>query len=182
MNSKYYYIEAVRTWQDVNRKLKHFAECCYHVSNRETRALAEDCGCSVDTIENYRNAWTLYTELGGEKSERFGFLWDTASISLWVKAAQMRRKLEIPLERTADYLETAIKEDMTRDQFAAVVDEKENKTPKWARALQSVAAKLSTIEARWVTSMPDDKRERYHKAVRDFQAALEEIAGEVKAV
>ena len=136
----------------------------------------------MDTIENYRNAWTLYLELGGEKSERFGFLWDTASIGLWVKAAQMRRKLEIPLERTADYLEEAAKENLTRDQFASIVDEKENKTPRWMRALQSVAEKLGKIEARWVTSMPDDKRERYHKAVRDFQAALEEIAGETEAV
>ena len=167
-----YYLEAVRAWQNSNKNLKHFAECCYHVSNRETQALAQDCGCSVDTIEKYRLAYTLYTEL--ETSAQGGFLWDSANISLWVKAAQLRQRLEIPLEKTQEYLSTAVEHNMTRESFAAHVDEKENKVPKWIRVIHDISRKLKRDD--WATEIPHDLRDRYNRARDELAAVLDEIA------
>ena len=175
-----YYLEAVRAWQNSNKNLKHFAECCYHVSDRATQALAKDCGCSVDTIENYRNAWTLHLELG--ESERVRKAWDSATIALWVKAAQLRQRLEMTPERTFEYLETAIQSNMTRESFAAHVDTKENKTPQWIRRLKAAISHLRPSRDDWKTEMPFELRQRYDKAVSRFTAELEEIAQEAEVV
>jgi len=177
MNTKEYYLEAVSAWKQANKKLKHFAECCYHVSDRETQALAADCGCSVDTIENYRRAYVLYTELGRDASELVREAWDSASIALWVKAAQLRTRLELPLDKTFEYLSVAIDHNMTRESFAAHVDGKENNTPKWIRRLQQAIRLLAPSKDDYKSSdIPPLARERYDRAVETFVHELEEIA------
>lgn len=180
MNTNEYYLEAVRTWDEINKKGKHFAECCWHVSNRMTKALAEDCGCSVDTIENYRNAYALYQQM---TSERIGsLLWDSASVQLWVKAAQLKNRLGLSVERTLEYLQTAAENNMTRDSFAAHVDEKENNTPKWIRRLRQAIKTLSPSKYDYKSEMPPVARERYEKAVTWFVAELDAIAKENEEV
>jgi hypothetical protein len=176
LSSTEYYLEAVRAWQQANKNLKHFARCCYHVSNRETQALAADCGCSVDTIEKYRMAYSLYTEL--ETSAQGGFLWDSANISLWVKAAQLRQRLDIPLDTVHEYLETAIDHNMTRESFAAHVDGKENKTPIWIRRLRNAIKVLSPSKQDFKSEMRPDLRERYDTAVERFSSELQAIIRE----
>ncbi len=177
MNTQDYYLEAVRTWKDMNKKGKHFAECCWHVSDRQTKALAEDCGCSADTIENYRNAYTLYQQI---TSERVGsLLWDSASIQLWVKAAQLKSRLGLSVGVTAEYLRTAAAHNMNRNQLAAHVDEKENHVPKWIRRLRSAIKFLSPSKDDYKSpDMPVQARERYDKAVEWFVGELEAIASE----
>ena len=174
-----YYILAVSAWQQANRSLKHFAECCYHVSDRQTQVLAQDCGCSVDTIENYRNAYTLYTELGGDTSEPARKLWEHSSIALWVKAAQLRIRLSLSTDKILDYLQTASENNMTREQFAAQVDNAENDTPMWLRRLRSAIKFLKPSRDDYKgADMPPEVRERYDKAVEWFVSELEQIAGE----
>jgi len=181
MNTNDYYIEAVSAWQQANRNLKHFAECCYHVSGTATQALAQDCGCSVDTIENYRNAYTLFIELDGEISERVRKFWGQANISLWIKAAQIRIRLYLPLSTIWEYLQTATLEHMTRETFAAHVDEKENDTPKWIRRLKSAIRFLAPSRYDYKSEMPPLLQRRYDQAVAVFVAELEAIAGEAEA-
>jgi hypothetical protein len=180
MNENYCYMEAVRAWQNANRNLKHFAECCYYVADRQTLALAQDCKCSVDTIENYRNSYALYMSLGGSDSEPVRECWEEANAALWVKAAQLRSRLELPLDKTWEYLQTATVENMTRESFAAHVDERENDTPKWIRRLRSAIRFLTPSKDDYKSGMPPELQERYDRAVAAFVAELEEIA-EVRA-
>ena len=183
MNTNDYYMEAVRTYQEINKNYKHFSECCYRVHNRQTQELAQDCGCSVDTIENYRNAYTLYIEMGGPLIQTEGYAsepvrkcWEKANIALWVKAAQLRIRLNLSLNKTWDYLQTASLANMTRESFAAHIDEKENATPKWIRRLQSVIRFLSPSKYDYKSELPPEMQERYDRAVSAFVAELQEIA------
>jgi hypothetical protein len=170
-----YYLEAVSAYQQANKSLKHFAECCYHVSDRETKALAQDCKCSVDTIENYRNAYTLFIELGGETSEPVRKLWERTNIALWVKAAQLRIRLSLSLPTTQDYLETASRNNMTRESFAAHVDEKENNTPKWIRRLQSVISRLAPIKQDYRSEIPAELQTEFDAALDEFIRRLQKL-------
>ncbi len=178
MKQNDYYLEAVRTWHEMGKKGKHFAECCWHVSDRQTKALAEDCGCSSDTIENYRNAYALYQAT----PERIGsVLWDSASVQLWVKAAQLKSRLELSVDVTMEYLQTASTHNMNRNQLAAHVDEKENHTPKWIRRLRSAIKFLAPSKDDYKSpDMPEQARERYDKAVTWFVGELEAIANETE--
>lgn len=160
-------------WQAANRDLKLFAECCYHVSGRETAALAADCGLSVDAIEGYRLAYALKIELDGIRAG--SEVWEKSNISLWVKAARMRRSLGMDLEKIAEYLEVAANEQMTREQFAAHVDEKENRIPRWARRLNTIWKSLQKMNDDYKSEMPPPIRERYERAVKAFAEELEAI-------
>jgi len=174
-----YYTEAVRAWQNANRNLKLFAKCCAQVNDRQTKALAADCKVKEDTIENYRLAYWLYTEIQGmahENASEPDRIWEEANISLWVKAARLRTSLKLPLAKAWDYLKTAADEGMTREQLGAHVDEKENDTPHWLRRLRSVIRMLMPARDDWKTELPPEKRERYERAVEQFTAELKAIA------
>jgi len=176
MNQNEYYIAAVESWQKANRSLKDFALHCYHVSDRQTLALAQDCGCSYETVNNYRNAYTLFVELEGLTLYPVTETWEQAHISLWVKAAQLRKSLNLSIHKTWDYLQTATLANMTRESFAAHVDEKENDTPKWIRRLQSIISRIAPSKDDWKTEMSPAARDRYDRAVAAFVHELEEIA------
>lgn len=176
MNTQEYYLEAVRAWQQANRNLKHFAECCAKVSGAQTEALAADCKVSIDTIESYRRAYWLYEELM-DKSER-ARIWEQANITLWVKAAQLRTRFDLSLEKTWDYLEIANDVHMTRESFAAHVDEKENNTPKWIRRLRQAIRFLAPSKNDYKSDMPPELQTRYEQAVTAFVSELQAIAGE----
>jgi len=181
MNNNDYYLAAVAAMEGANKKLKLFAECCYHVSDRQTLALALDCKCSVDTVENYRRAYYLYTVLGGDDSEPARQVWEHAPAALWVKAAQLWTRLELSPEKVFEYLETASEEGMTREQMAAVVDEKENHTPKWVRGIRHAIRFLTSSKNSWKTELPMDVRTRYDKAVDNFTKELQAIAESIQA-
>ena len=173
MNQADWHIKAVTHWQKSQKDLKLFSEACYNVENK--LPLADDCQCSVRTVQLYAAAWSLYQEMGREfTNETVSHLWEKGEISLWRKAPQLRSTLGLSLKKTYKYLETAIADGVNRDQFAAVVDGKENKSPVWERVLQSVVKRLSSPA--WITSMPTDKRKRYEAAVTWFANELLEIA------
>lgn len=174
MKQDEYFFEAVKSWRQANKNLKHFAECCWHVSDRQTLALAQDCGCSPDTIANYRNAYVLFVELEGYRTR--SAVWEKSPIALWVKAAQLRTRLNLSLAKTWDYLQTASEEGMTREQLAAHVDSVENNTPRWIRRLRSAIRFLSPSKDDWKIEMDMGQRERYDRAVIAFVAELEEIS------
>lgn len=160
MSEKEYHFEAVRAWQSANRNLKHFAECCYHVEDKI--ALAADCCCTVRTVQLYAAAWSLYQELIHEyKSETVSLLWERGEISLWRKAPQLRSTLGLSLDKTYDYLQEAINNDMTRETFAAHVDTKENKLPNWVRRLRSIADKLRLLRDDYKTEIPHEYRAEF---------------------
>lgn len=179
MTTNDYYIEAVRTWQQSNKNLKHFAECCAMVDGKRTAALAADCKASVDTIQNYRNAYILYQQLvtNLETSEP-ARIWDEANVSLWVKAAQLKTRLGLSLEKVFEYLQTANEHNMTREQMAAVVDEKENKVPQWLRRIRHAIRILFPTRDDWKTEMPMEKRTRYEEATGRYVKELQAIAEE----
>lgn len=176
MTEQDWHITAVNAWQNANRNLKQFAEACANVSNHKTAALAADCGCSVDTVERYRNAWKLYQELERENFRTVRKLWEDGNIALWRKAPELRARLGLSLEKTYDYLQTGIENGMSRETFSAHIDEKENTTPKWLRVLQRVTDLLRRDD--WMVEMPIEKRERYEQARERFTAELEEIGRE----
>jgi len=171
-----HHIEAVRAWRQANKDLKHFAECCWHVDESDTKAVADDCKCSHDTVTNYRNAYGLYLDFGGDGYEPARNIWEEANIALWVKAARLRSSLELSNWKTWEYLQTAALEGMTREQLGAHVGEKENDTPHWLRRLRSVIRMLMPARADWKTELPPEKRARYEKAVAEFTAELKAIA------
>lgn len=172
-----HYTEAVRIWQQANKDLKHFSMCCALVDGRRTAFLAQDCKVSVDTIENYRNAYILFQHLqiNLETSEP-ARIWEEANISLWVKAAQLKKRLNLSVAKTFEYLQTASDENMTRESFAAHVDEKENDTPKWIRRILHAVRILKPSKDDWKTEMPIEKRTRYEQATARYVGELEEIA------
>jgi hypothetical protein len=174
MNNEEYYFEGVIAWQDANKNLKHFAECCYHVPNRT--ALAADCKCSPRTVEYYAAAWSLYQELLREYGETVSRLWEDGEISLWRKSPQLRSTLHLSLEKTYEYIKTAIANSMTREQLAAHVDNAENDTPRWIRRLQSIIRLISPSKWDYKSELPPEVHVRYDCAVAAFVAALEEIA------
>jgi len=169
-----YYVEAVRIWQESNHRLKRFAECCANVDGKRTAALASDCGVSVDTIENYRNAYKLYYSMC--ESEPVRKAWKTANAALWVKAAQLKDRLGLTNEKVIEYLIIAKESNMSRETFSAHVVTKEDKTPQWLRRLRWVASKLRPSKDDWKTEMPFEKQERYNKAVEWFTDELKAIA------
>jgi len=171
-----YYFEAVRTWQQNDKNLKKFSYLCAMVDGRETASLAEDCGVSVDTIEQYRNAWRLYYMMGGEESDPARKLWESASIMLWKKAAQFWGRLDLSIETITDYLETGNEHNMTREQFSAHIDEKENDTPKWIRRLQHAIKFLRPSRNDYKSEMPPHVQKRYDEAVEVFVNELQQIA------
>lgn len=172
-----YYIEAVRTWQQANKDLKHFAECCAKVHGNKTQALAQDCKVSVDTIENYRNAFILYQQIKiMEETSEPARIWIESNITLWVKAHQLKERLKLSLEKTFEYLQIASVHNMTRESFAAHVDEKENKTPKWIRRIRHAISILFPSKDDWKTEMPIEKRTRYEEATARYVEELREIA------
>ena len=170
-----YYTEAVFAWQKANKNLKHFAECCYHVDNKI--ALAADCCCSVRTIQFYAAAWSLFLELSREyEATSVSLLWERGEISLWRKAPELRSRYELSLAQTRDYLETAVENNMTRESFAAHVDEKENDTPQWIRRLQSICASLKKISGDYKgADMPGAAQERLRQANEWYANELNEI-------
>lgn len=172
-----YYIEAVSTWQQSDKNLKHFAECCANVDGNRTLALAQDCKCSVDTIENYRRAYRLYYFLEVEiESEPVRKLWQSAHISLWVRAAKLQKSLNLSNAKTMEYLQIASEEGMSRETFAAHVDTKENHTPQWIRRIRHAARILFPAKNDWVEEIPLERRERYRKATDWYISELEAIA------
>lgn len=173
-----YYLEAVATAQELSKKQKHFAECCANVSGKRTQALAQDCGLSVDSIEQYRNTYFLYTTLQDyfRTSERVRKLWETAPFHLWRVAAQLHVRLNLSLDKTLEYLATAGKQRMTREQFAAHVDEKENDTPKWKRRLLSAMRLLKPSKDDYKSEMPPKAQARYEQWISYSARELEEIA------
>jgi len=174
-----HYVEAVRLWQASNKNMRLFAQCCAMVDGRKTSALAADCKVSVDFIEAHRNAYRLYCEIKTNiELPLVTEVWDKANEGLWVKAAQLRTRLDMTLDKTWDYLQIASDEGMSRETFAAHVDTKENHTPQWLRRLKWVASKLFPSKDDWKTEMPIEKRERYDHAVAVFTAELKAIAEE----
>lgn len=172
-----YYIEAVRTWQQANKDLKKFSQCCAMVDGRRTQALAQDCKVSVDTIENYRNAYILYQQIDIElETSEPVRIWDEANIALWVKAHHLKTRLKLSNEVIFDYLKTASEHNMTRESFAAHVDEKENDTPKWIRRIRHAIHVLFPSRNDWKTEMPIEKRTRYDEATARYVEELKEIA------
>jgi len=177
-----YYIDAVELSQRIDRDYKCFAFCCAQVSGARTAALAEDCKTSPSSIEKYRNAYALKTRFEIDyKSERVTKLWDSASMSLWRKAAELESSLNLSLEMIWDYLQTASEEGMSRDTFAAHVDTKENKTPQWIRRLKSFIRILSPIKNDYRSEMPAGVRARFDEALNEFIEKIQEIA-EAEAV
>ena len=180
MNTQDYYLEAVRAWQSANQNLKRFAECCYHVKDKD--GLAEDCGVKLRTVQYYAAAWSLYQELLLEyPNATVALMWERGEISLWRKAPELRSQLQLSLAQTKDYLETAIDHHMTRESFSAHVDEKENDTPKWIRRLRSAIKFLSPSKGDYKSEMPPHVQERYNQAVAWFVNELDEIAEMEKA-
>jgi len=175
MNQQEYYFEAVQAWKNINKYGKHFAECCYHVEDKNS--LAVDCGCSVRTIQYYAAAWSLYQEMVYEfQNETVSLMWEQGEIQLWRKAPELRKQLGLSLEQTKEYLATAISENMTRESFSAHVDEKENKIPKWIRRLQDIARKLRPMKYDWKTEIPVTYRAEFEQATEQYAAVLEKIA------
>lgn len=170
-----YYTEAVRSYQQANKNLKHFAECCAHLADDRLPSLAVDCGVSQKTVNNYRDAYLLYVELG-RNVEAVSKLWQTGNISLWVKAAQLQTQLNLPSDKIEEYLGIAVDNSMTRESFAAHVDEAENHTPKWIRRLQQAIRFLKPTRSDYKADMPPILQERYDAAVAAFVAELEAIA------
>ena len=178
MNQNDYYIWAVTAWQNGDKQYKRFAECCYYVADRETQALAADCKCSVDTIERYRNAYTLFLELGGAENPTCAEVWEQANISLWVKAASLRRKLNITSAQIFDYLRTASENGMTREQMAANVEEIESHIPQWVRRITGVIKSLNKSLTDYKSDLTPEQQEKYQAAVTRFMADLEELMAE----
>ena len=172
-----YYLEAVRTWQQSDKNLKHFAECCANVDGTRTLALAQDCKCSVDTIENYRNAYALYYRL--IELPNSSEVWREAHISLWVKAAKLQKVLGLSDEKIMDYLQTASEEGMSRETFAAHVDNKENHIPQWQRRILHVVKLLTGTRHDWKSEMPPELQKRFDEATEIYSTALQQIADAV---
>ncbi len=172
-----YYLEAVELSQRIDRDYKRFAFCCAQVSGHRTAALAADCKMSTSTIEKYRNAYALKVRFGiDRKAERVTKLWNAAPMSLWRKAAELESSLGLSLDTIWDYLVTASLHNMTRESFAAHVDEKENDTPKWLRRLRSIVSRLAPSRDDYKSEMPPEIRTRYDLAVAVFVAELQAIA------
>lgn len=171
-----WHIRAVDHWQKANQNLKLFAEDCYNVENKQ--ALADDCQCSSRTIQLYAAAWGLYQELLETYGETVSLLWERGEISVWRKAPQLQNSLGLTLDKTYDYLKTAIEHGMNRDSFAAHVDNKENSTPQWARRILHAIKILLPTNMDWIVGMPRDKRAKYQRATDAYIQALKEIAEE----
>lgn len=175
-----YYIEAVHTYQQANKNLKHFAYLCAMVDGKKTAALADDCKCSVDTIEQYRNAYVLRMRMEIElESEHVRKLWESVNIDVWKKAAQLWSRLDLTTSQMSEYLIVADEHGMSRDSFAAHVDEKENKLPKWIRVIRGIARSLRRDD--WMTEIPHSLRDEYVEKRDALASVLERIAEAVEA-
>lgn len=170
-----YYFEAVRTWQQANRNLKHFAECCANVSGRETAALAADCGLSPDSIEQYRSVYSLYYR--NIESEPVRKLWESAPMHIWRAAVKLQARYNLTDDQTVDYIDTG--REMTRESFSAHVDERENKLPKWIRVIRDIARSLRRDD--WMTEIPHSLRDEYVEKRDALASVLERIAEAVEA-
>ena len=166
-----YHREAVETWQQANRNLKHFAACCAMVSGKKTAALAADCGLSPDSIELYRNVYSLYYR--NMESEPVRKLWETAPMHIWRAAVKMQKTYNLTDEEAIEYIHTG--KDMTRESFSAHVDNKENKLPQWVRRFKRLGRTISRMLGDWMTEIPAGKREQFQQAADNFAQELQKI-------
>jgi len=172
-----WYAEAVRSRKGSDDKLKHFAECCAMVSGERTKDLAADCLCSVDTIEQYRNAYRLFVVLETNiESEQVRKLWEARPIEIWKSAAKIWGRYDLSPQVVFDYIEDA--EGMSRESFSAHVDEKENKTPKWLRRLRGVAKSLCNMGDDWKTEIEPELRDEFDAWTEQGAELLDRIAKE----
>jgi thymidylate synthase ThyX len=171
-----YYAEAVRTWQGANRDLKHFAECCALVDGHQTAALATDCRLSVDSIEAYRNAYSLYYSFDVEASETVR-MWEQGNISLWLAAAKRRNSIEP--DALKDYLSDAVENGATVEAFRVALDNHNRTKPEWTERLRKLVKTLFKLRTDYKSiDMPPAIRERFERAVQVFEMELQAIAEE----
>ena len=166
-----YYLEAVQTWQQANRDLKHFSACCAMVKGRQTSALAADCGLSPDSIELYRNTYSLYYR--NIESEPVRKLWELAPMHIWRAAVKIQNRYALSDSETLEYISEG--KEMTRESFSTHVENKENKEPQWIRRFRSISKKLSSMLGDWMTEIPAGKRERFQIAAENFAKELQNI-------
>jgi len=170
-----FYIEAVRLYSEGDHKRKLFAEACAYVSGERTQDLAADCECSVDTIEQHRNAYRLYRIRDKNiESEQVRKLWEELKIDKWKTAAKLYARYDMSPFRVYDYLTES--KGMSRESFSAHVDEKENCTPKWIRRLVSFARGLRNMGEDWKTEIKPDLRDEFDAWTKQGAELLERIA------
>lgn len=178
MNEQEYYIAGVAAAQEISRKSKFFAECCFHVGGRLTLAFSQDCGWSVDTIERYRNAYTLFLELGGAENPTCAGV----RLSFRRNAAAFTHRLIFACSHTPaqifDYLRTASENGMTREQMAANVEEIESHIPQWVRRITGVIKSLTKSLTDYKSDLTPEQQEKYQAAVTRFMEDLEELMTE----
>lgn len=172
-----FYLEAVRAWQGSNRNLWHFAECAAQVSNHQTAALAADCRLSIDTVENYRNAYKLFYRMtvNFEESDIYRMREQT-NISLWVAAAKRGKAHDITTLK--DYIQIAASEGMTVEQLRVELDSRSATKPEWTKRLQGLVKMLFKLRTDWKTEIPGDKRDEFENWLLGFEKWVKELAEE----
>ena len=169
-----YYRDAVLTWQQANKNLKNFSACCAMVDGKQTAALASDCGLTPDSIEQYRNVYSLYYR--NMESEPVRKLWELAPMHIWRVAVKLQSRYDLTDEQVIEYIETG--KDMTRQSFMAHIECKESTEPQWIRRFRSIGKTLSKMLGDWMTEIPAPKRERFQHAADEFAKALQEIVSD----
>jgi len=172
-----YYHEAVRTWQQADKNLKLFSECCAFVSNKYTASLADDCGVSVDTIERYRNMYKMYRWLDTHiESERVRKLWEGASVAIWRKCAEFWIRYDLNPDTVLEYLQTGKDSNMTRESFSAHVEEMHNKLPGWLRHLKKAVSYLRKLSGDFKSELPPEFQDEFDELSDRFADLLERAA------
>lgn len=166
--------KAIKAYKGSDRNLKEYSEHAAQVSGVETRMLADAIGVSPDTVENHRNAYKLYYELGRhfENPEPVR-LWEILNFTIWATMAKKASAYGLSYETTLEHLEHA--EGMTVREFRQHIDDAENPSPAWVRSIRNVVRSLKKLLNGYMSEMPPDKQKIFRCAVNEFLAKLKEL-------
>jgi hypothetical protein len=174
--SEVHYAAAVISWFAGDKGYKLFAEEAAQVADRQTKALADDCHVSPDTIESYRNAARLRHELEAQvETPEVSRVWQDANISLWIAAAKRRKAFE--LDKLFDCLKDATDNGSTVEQFRVYLDGISKPGAEWERRLSRLVRGFGKLVTDWKTELPPPARERLERLAEHVESELREIAG-----
>ena len=168
---------AVQAWNGKETNEKEFAKYAARVSGERTRDLATACKCSVDKIENYRRAYTLYYNL-----QRFvetpdvSRMWSENTISFWIESAKVQGKHGLDLATVYGHMQDGV--GMTVEAYRATINGVCDARPEWLRRLLTIKGKLQKLYNDYMSEMPPNVQEEFRQAVAEFERRLERMTND----
>ena len=103
-------------------------------------------------------------------------MWKRANISMWIAAAKRHKHHDI--STLTEYLQTAMENGMTVEQFRVELDSRSSTRPDWVGRLKGLVKMLFKLRTDWKTEIPANKREEFENWLKGFEKWVKELAEE----